>query len=151
MRSSQYNPASFGASMAMTIGCEILSLDWSNSMQWHMLCEGGEDELVRRIDLLTVQVETPETLIQHCYVLLFQSRLDGVPELDVLLRRRTSWRQTSFERVGLTTVHAAIWCHLPLVGLHGTYTKLTSHTISAQKYLVLEGGDVCFLMKHAHF
>lgn len=124
--------------MAMTIGCEILSLDWSKSMLRYMLCEGGKDELVRRIDLLTAQIEPPETLIQHCYVLLFQSMLDGVPELDVLLRRQTCLGQTSFERVDSTTVHAAIRCYLPFVGLHGTYTKLTLQTISAQRHFVLE-------------
>jgi hypothetical protein len=96
-------------------GHEMITLSWSNPTPWDTPRECSEEELARKIDKLTSQIENMKRAIFNFHVPPYGTSLDQAYKLSKDLVPSVS----EMINVGSKAVLNAIQEHQPLLGLHG--------------------------------
>lgn len=98
---------------------EMISTGHANLTPWNCPRDLSEEELAKKINGMTFQVERMENCIFNFHCPPYGSQLDVAPELDenltVVMRRG----EVSMVSVGSIAVRDAIKRYQPLLGLHG--------------------------------
>lgn len=94
---------------------EVLSVGWSNPTPWDTPRECTEEELARKIETMTAEIEDMENAIFNIHVPPYASGLDEAPKLA----DDGTPSGTENAPVGSTAVRDAILEHQPLMSLHG--------------------------------
>lgn len=97
---------------------EMISSGYSNPTPWDTPREESEEDLRKRIEAMTSQVENLQNCIFNLHAPPFDSGLDEAPQLDKQLKQVSSVGIV-MSSVGSTAVRESIEAHQPLLGLHG--------------------------------
>jgi len=96
----------------------LVSLGWSNPTPWDTPREASEDDIARRLDEMTADLD-PQRTVLNVHVPPYASGLDSAPRLDDDLRIQLEGGEPDLVPVGSTAVDAAIRRFQPLASLHG--------------------------------
>ncbi len=96
-------------------GHEMITLSWSNPTPWDTPRECSEEELEKKIDKLTSQIEDMENALFNFHVPPYDTQLDQAPKLSQDLVPSTD----QIIPAGSKAVLNAIKKYQPLLGLHG--------------------------------
>ena len=95
---------------------EMLSSGWCNPTPWNTPRECSEEELARKIDIMTSQIKDMKNSVFNLHVPPFGSGLDSAPKLKENLQITPSGETAA---VGSRAVSNAIHKYQPMLGLHG--------------------------------
>jgi uncharacterized protein len=99
---------------------ELLTLPYSNPTPWKTYRELPEEEIVRRIDRGSSELDDVRRAVFNLHVPPHNTPLDLAPRLDANFTKvMTPGGEPDMIHVGSTGVRSALERHQPLLGLHG--------------------------------
>jgi Icc-related predicted phosphoesterase len=98
---------------------EMISLGLANITPFGCPGDVPEEELVRRIDHMALQVQDMSRCVFNLHCPPYGTGLDEAPLLDEELRPQIGLEGVEMEPVGCEAVRDAIEKHQPMLGLHG--------------------------------
>jgi Icc-related predicted phosphoesterase len=98
---------------------KMISLGYSSITPWHSPREVPDEELAKRIDLLTPQITDMRYGIFNLHCPPADTLIDQAPKLDSTLKPVISGGQVEMASAGSKSVRNSIEQHQPLIGLHG--------------------------------
>jgi len=122
-------------------GYEIVGLSNANMTPWVCARDIEEDELAKKLDLLTGMIQNPERTIAVLHVPPYGTGLDTCPDLDKNLKIITSGGQVVMKAAGSTAVKAFIDKVQPMLSLHGHIHESPGHVHIGRTLAINAGSE----------
>lgn len=122
-------------------GYELVGNSNANMTPWACARDIEEDELKKKMDILTGMIQNPERTIAVLHVPPFESGLDTCPDLDKNLKIITQGGQVVMKSAGSSAVKAFIEKVQPMLSLHGHIHESPGHVRNGRTLSINAGSE----------
>ncbi len=122
-------------------GYELVGNSNANMTPWACARDIEEDELKKKMDILTGMIQNPERTIAVLHVPPFESGLDTCPDLDKNLKIITQGGQVVMKPAGSSAVKAFIEKVQPMLSLHGHIHESPGHVRNGRTLSINAGSE----------